>query len=230
MSRSVSRSPRRPRPSAGGGNIGVDFSPVLLNSLLDAAWRSGRLAQLMNDPRWLNAINERHGDTELDFKVQSVEPLLPPVLEPAENGALLRLAETRLMLTVKGQDRPRDARLFAEIHVDPRFDAAHDELTLAYSLIELAATCHDPEPSIGKIVLTPCYADLLRAVEEHQLETSETSPAQSLALSLRHLLQALPVKLAHIHPAVLASDGQPWFRVTAEMVLEKPAQPPGPRH
>ncbi len=219
------QTPASPTPAVsltGAGNVEVDFSPVLLNSLLDAAWRSGKLTQLMNDPRWLGAINQQHGDTELDFKVQSVEPLLPPFLEPAENGALLRMAETRLMLAVKGTDRPRDVRLFAEIHVDPRFDAAHDGLVLAYSLSDLASTCHDPDASSGKVLLIPCYAELLRAVEDHQLETAENSPTQSLALSLRRVLQALPVKLTHIHPEVLASEGQAWFRVSAEMAPASP--------
>ncbi len=200
-----------------GGNVALDVSPALLNGLLDAAWRSGRLTRLMNDPRWLDVINDNHRDTQLDFKVHSVEPLLPPFLEAAEGGAELRMAETRLVLGVQGQDHERDARLFADVQVEPRFDAAHDELVLDCTLSDLAATCHDPIAATGKVRLTPCYADLLRAVEEQGVETSEASPTHSFGVSLRQLLHALPVKLSRIHPAVVPMSGQPWFRVTAEM-------------
>jgi hypothetical protein len=204
------------------GNIAVDFSPGLLNGLLDAAWRSGRLAQLMNEPRWLDRINANHSDIQLDFKVRSVEPLLPPVLEVAESGAELRLAETRLNLTVKGRTQEQDARLFASIHVHPRFAGARDEFGLDVALTDLAATCHDPESGTGKVLLTPCYAELLQTIDEQHLETPEDSPLQ-LGPSLRHLLQALPFKLSHIHPSVVPSGGQPWFRVTADMAPQLPS-------
>ncbi len=215
--------PPSPVPALGdvGGNLAIDFSPVLLNGLLDAAWRSGRLAQLMNEARWLDRINDNHSNTQLDFKVRSVEPLLPPVLEVAENGARIRMAETRLILAPQGQKRERDTRLFADIRVHPRFDTSRDEFGLDCALSDLAATCHDPEPSTGKVLLTPCYADLLRTVDEQHLETSAASPIR-LGPSLHHLLQVLPFKLLHIHPAVLPSEGQPWFRVAADMASANP--------
>jgi hypothetical protein len=206
-----------------GGNLAVDFSPSLLNGLLDAAWRSGRLTQLMNEPRWLDRINDNHSDVQLDFKVRSVAPLLPPFLVAAEDGALLRMAETRLILAVQGQTRQRDVRVFADVRVLPQFDAARDELGLDYTLSDLAATCHDPGSAAGQVVLTPCYTDLLQTIDEQRSETSEASPSQLFTPSLRRLLQALPFKLSHIHPAVVASEGQPWFRVSADMA---PANPP----
>jgi len=207
-----------------GGNVAVDFSPGLLNGLLDAAWRSGRLSQLMNQPRWLDRINDNHSDIQLDFKVRSVDPLLPPFLVAAEKGAQLRMAETRLILAVQGQER--DVRLFADVRVEPRFDAARDELGLDYVLSDLAATCHDPGSATGKVLLTPCYTDLLRTIDEQRSETSDASPNQLFTPSLRHLLQALPFKLSHLHPTVETSEGQPWFRMTADMAPVAPASPP----
>jgi hypothetical protein len=206
--------------------VAIDVSPTLLDGLLDSWWRSGALTQMMNEAPRLEAINGSPNGDKLEFKVTHVEPLLPPSLEVLKGVAVLRTAETQLTLVskVKGNGKARDARLFADLRVEPRFTAATKALHLDWQLVDLAGTCHDPGAKTGSVLLHPCYADLLQIVKDRAVAVPDPGVARSLEVPLRRLLfkdsgkPGLSFLLSHltaISPTILASHGAPWVRITA---------------
>jgi hypothetical protein len=208
--------------------IVLDVSPALLDGFLDSWWRSGTLTSLMNEKRWLDAVNGGPNGDKLDFQIQRVDPLLPPSLEVVAGNAVLRTAETKLTLISKGQHKERDARLFVDVHVAPRYEAAKEELDLDWQISDLVGTCHDPDPATGHVLLRPCYADLLQIVKDHAFAVPNPNVAQTLMLPLHHLLfkgdqkGGLPYALSHlthISPTIVDSHGEPWVRITADASL-----------
>jgi hypothetical protein len=208
----------------------VDVSPTLLNAFLESWWRSGALTNLVNEASRLDAINGSPNGDKLEFKVEHVEPLLPPSLEILDGTAVLRAAETQLTLVSKGKGKAkeRDARLFADVGVVPRYAAATQELHLDWQLLDLAATCHDPDAKTGHVLLHPCYADLLQIVKDRAFAVPNPGVERSLELPLHQLLfkgdgkrglSFLMSHLSHISPTLLDSRGAPWVRITADAAL-----------
>ncbi len=206
----------------------VDVSPTLLNAFLESWWRSGALTSLMNEAPRLDAINGSPNGDKLAFTVQHVEPLLPPSLEVLDGAAVLRAAETQLTLVSKGKGKERDARLFADVGVVPRYAAATQELHLDWQLLDLAATCHDPSAKTGHVLLHPCYADLLQIVKDRAFALPNPGIERSLELPLHQLLfkgggkrglSYLMSHLSRISPSIIDSRGAPWVRITADAAL-----------
>ncbi|MHB8417822.1 MAG: hypothetical protein ACYDCL_07085 [Myxococcales bacterium] len=210
-----------PLPSGVLPALVLDVSPALLDDVVNAFWRSGRLTAFMNERQWLDVINAgRYGD-QLDVRVQNVEPLLPPSLEMDAGQAVVRVAETKLTLVSKTDGHVRDDRLFATVGASLRYLDSQQAFALDLQPLDLASTCHDRYTETAQVLLRPCYAELIRLVKDDEFPVLNPSLKDALTLPLRDFLfkkdgtPRLPLKLSGITPTILDSGGQPWVRVAA---------------
>lgn len=163
-------------------------SPDLVNGLLYGLWHTGALQAWLERPDVLTAINATLED--LAWRVTSLEPRLPPQIEPVAEGYALHVEELQAGLDGGGRIADRLAVVGGQLRLMLR-PPGEEEMgfTLIGEPTDVALSCR--KPSRGGEVRGPCLSDLRDAALNSAPERIELKPALALDARLASWLDQL---------------------------------------
>ncbi len=171
-----------------GQTICALVSPDLVNGLLYSLWHTGALRGWLERPAVLSAINDAL--TDLAFRVTTLDPRLPPQIEPKDDGYRLHVEELEAGLHGGGRIPDRHALLGGRLRLLLRTpEDAKKGFLLAGEPTDMALSCrattHEGE------IRGPCLSDLRDEALELAPERIELAPAMALDARLAGWLDRL---------------------------------------